>query len=78
MDDDLFRRYIKNIPGDILFIFIKLVLIVCSNFNITSIYILSNTCFNKIIRRELLSEGYCLTKVYKGIYLVHPVLYERK
>lgn len=78
MDDDLFRRYIRNIPGDILFIFIKLVLIACSNFNITSIYILSNKCFNKIIRRELLSEGYYLTKVYKGIYLVHPVLYERK
>ena len=77
MDDDRFRRFIKNILSDIIFIYIKILLLACSNFNITSIYLFSNKHFNMIIEKRLFKEGYYMSKIYKGVYLVHPVLYNK-
>ena len=78
MDDDRFRRYIKNIFINIIFIYIKLALIINSKFYISNGYIISTKLIIKLLEGKLLKEGYYVTKIHKGIYLVHPVLYERK
>jgi hypothetical protein len=30
-----------------------------------------------IIEKRLFKEGYYMSRIYKGVYLVHPVLYNK-
>lgn len=77
MDDGRFSRFIKYTVGNIIISYVKLLLLLCSNFNITCIYLFSNKHFNMIIEKRLFKEGYYMSRIYKGVYLVHPVLYNK-
>lgn len=77
MDTDGGLRII-NIITSVIFIYVKAILIIISKFYITNTYILSNEKLVNQLEKKLFQEGYCIEKICNFIYLVHPVLYERK
>ena len=77
MDTDSGSRII-NIITSVIFIYVKAILIIISKFYITNTYILSNENLVNQLKKKLFQEGYCIEKICNFIYLVHPVLYERK
>lgn len=74
MDTDGSRRSISLI----LFIFTGLILILASKFYIMKIYIISNSQLNELLSIKLKEEGYEIINKSKGVYMIQPVLYERK
>ena len=77
MDTDGGSRII-NVIISVIFIYVKVFLIIISKFYIINIYILANEKLANHLEKNLLQEGYCIEKICNFIYLVHPVLYERK
>ena len=77
MDTDGGSRII-NIITSVIFIYVKAILIIISKCYITNTYILSNEKLVNQLEKKLFQEGYCIEKICNFIYLVHPVLYERK
>lgn len=77
MDTDGGSRII-NVIISVIFIYVKVFLIIISKFYIINIYILANEKLVNHLEMKLLQEGYCIEKICNFIYLVHPVLYERK
>ena len=74
MDTDAGRRSISLI----LFIITGLILILASKFYIMKVYIISNSQLNKLLSIKLKEEGYEIINKSKGVYMIQPVLYERK
>lgn len=74
MDTDGGRRSISLI----LFIITGLILILASKFYIMKVYIISNSQLNKLLSIKLKEEGYEIINKSKGVYMIQPVLYERK
>lgn len=74
MDTDGGRRSISLI----LFIITGMILILASKFYIMKIYIISNSQLNKLLSTKLKEEGYEIINKSKGVYMIQPVLYERK
>lgn len=74
MDTDGGRRSISLI----LFIITGLILILASKFYIMKVYIISNSQLNKLLSIKLKEEGYEIINKSKGVYIIQPVLYERK
>ena len=74
MDTDGGTRSISSI----LFIFTGLILILASKFYIMKIYIISNSQLNELLSIKLKEEGYEIISKSKGVYMIQPVLYERK
>lgn len=74
MDTDGGRRSISLI----LFIITGLILILASKFYIMKIYIISNSQLNELLSIKLKEEGYEIINKSKGVYMIQPVLYERK
>ena len=74
MDTDGGRRSISLI----LFIITGLILILASKFYIMRIYIISNSQLNELLSIKLKEEGYEIINKSKGVYMIQPVLYERK
>lgn len=62
----------------LLFIFTELILILASKFYIMKIYIISNSQLSKLLSIKLKEEGYEIINKSKGVYMIQPVLYERK
>lgn len=62
----------------ILFIFTGLILILASKFYIMKIYIISNSQLNELLSIKLNEEGYEIINKSKRVYMIQPVLYERK
>lgn len=77
MDTDGGSRII-DILISVMFIHVKVFLIIISKFYIVNIYILANEKLVDYLEKKLLQEGYRIEKICNFIYLVHPVLYERK
>ena len=74
MDTDGGRRSISLI----LFIITGLILILASKFYIMRIYIISSSQLNELLSIKLKEEGYEIINKSKGVYMIQPVLYERK
>ena len=74
MDTDGGRRSISLI----LFIITGLILILASKFYIMRIYIISSSQLNELLSIKLKEEGYEIINKSKGVYMIPPVLYERK
>lgn len=74
MDTDGGRRSISLI----LFIITGLILILASKFYIMRIYIISSPQLNELLSIKLKEEGYEIINKSKGVYMIQPVLYERK
>ena len=76
--DDGCRRYRLNLFGILIYNLIKVCLIFVSLFNkIDLLEIINSTIINSI-KDKLFKDGYMIEEKRKYVYLVHPVLYERK
>lgn len=76
--DDGCRRYRLNLFSILIYNLIKVSLIFVSLFNKIGILIFINSTMIKSIKDKLFKDGYMIEEKQKYVYLVHPVLYERK
>lgn len=76
-DDDC-RRYRLNLFNILLYNLIKVCLIFVSLFNKIDLLVFINSTTINSIKDNLFKDGYMIEEKQKYVYLVHPVLYERK
>lgn len=76
--DDGCRRYRLNLFNIIIYNLIKFCLIFVSIFNKIDLLIFINSTTINSIEDKLFKDGYIIEEKQKYVYLVHPVLYERK
>lgn len=72
------RRYRLNLFSILIYNLIKISLIFVSLFNKINVLIFINSTTIKSIKDKLFKDGYMIEEKRKYVYLVHPVLYERK
>ncbi len=77
--DDSSRRYIQiNLISILVYNLIRLCLIIISLFKLTNLLVFIHPITINSIKDKLFKDGYELEERSKFIYVVHPVLYERK
>lgn len=76
--DDGCRRYRLNLFSIIIYNLIKVCLIFVSLFNKIDLLVFINSTAINSIKDKLFKDGYMIEEKRKYVYLVHPVLYERK
>ena len=76
--DDGCRRYRLNLFDILIYNLIKFCLIFVSIFNKIDLLIFINSTTINSIEDKLFKDGYIIEEKQKYVYLVHPVLYERK
>ena len=76
-DDDC-RRYRLNLFNIFLYNLIKVCLIFVSLFYKIDLPVFINSTTINSIKDNLFKDGYMIEEKQKYVYLVHPVLYERK
>ena len=76
--DDGCRRYRLNLFNILLYNLIKVCLIFVSLFNKIDLLVFINSTTINSIKDNLFKDGYMIEEKQKYVYLVHPVLYERK
>jgi hypothetical protein len=76
--DDGCRRYRLNLFNILIYNLIKVCLIFVSLFNKIDLLVFINSTTINSIKDKLFKDGYMIEEKRKYVYLVHPVLYERK
>ena len=76
--DDGCRRYRLNLFNILIYNLIKVCLIFVSLFNKIDLLVFINSTVINSIKDKLFKDGYMIEEKRKYVYLVHPVLYERK
>jgi hypothetical protein len=76
--DDGCRRYRLNLFSILIYNLIKVCLIFVSLFNKIDLLVFINSTTINSIKDKLFKDGYMIEEKRKYVYLVHPVLYERK
>lgn len=76
--DDGCRRYRLNLFNILIYNLIKICLIFVSLFNKIDLLVFINSTIINSIKDKLFKDGYMIEEKRKYVYLVHPVLYERK
>ena len=76
--DDECRRYRLNLFSILIYNLIKISLIFVSIFNKIDLLVFINSTTINSIKDNLFKDGYMIEEKQKYVYLVHPVLYERK
>lgn len=72
------RRYRLNLFSILIYNLIKVCLIFVSLFNKIDLLVFIKSTTVNSIKDNLFKDGYMIEEKQKYVYLVHPVLYERK
>ena len=72
------RRYRLNLFSILIYNLIKVCLIFVSLFNKIDLLVFIKSTTVNSIKDNLFKDGYMIEEKRKYVYLVHPVLYERK